>query len=379
MECPLSTSSMLPPCGRWSDEELDLYRSIVGRPFPQEPQEQLLCAVAAVFRSWNAPRAVHYRELQGVPNLTGTAVTVQSMVFGNTGVASGSGVGFTRDPATGENRAYVDFILNAQGEDVVSGRHVADDSDRSIAAVPDLAHALQRVRRKLESTFGDAQDFEFTVQEGTLWMLQTRPAKRTAWAALRIACDLVDEGIIDIDTALDRLSPYALDSISRPRVANEREANVLGRGTPSSDGVGSGRIALSSEVAQQFFGDGDPAILVREQASTEEIGGLAVCRGLVTATGARTSHAVVVARQLGLACVVGCRGLGFDVDRKSIRIGDSEISEGEWITVDGATGTLFRGKLETREERPTELIRRVEGWRRSLAGRQLSVVADDGS
>ena len=205
------------------------------------------------------------------------------------------------------------------------------------------------------------------------------PAKRTAWAALRIACDLVDEGIIDIDTALDRLSPYALDSISRPRVANEREANVLGRGTPSSDGVGSGRIALSSEVAQQFFGDGDPAILVREQASTEEIGGLAVCRGLVTATGARTSHAVVVARQLGLACVVGCRGLGFDVDRKSIRIGDSEISEGEWITVDGATGTLFRGKLETREERPTELIRRVEGWRRSLAGRQLSVVADDGS
>jgi len=356
--------------------ELDLYRSIVGRAFPQEPQEQLLGAVAAVFRSWNAPRAVHYRELQGLSNLTGTAVTVQSMVFGNTGVASGSGVGFTRDPAIGENRAYVDFILNAQGEDVVSGRHLADDSERSIAAVPELAHALQRVRRKLESTFGDAQDFEFTVQEGTLWMLQTRPAKRTAWAALRIACDLVDEGIIDIDTAVDRLSPYALDSITRLRVADECGADVLGRGTSSSDGVGSGRLALDGEVAQQFVNGGDPAILVREEASTEEIRGLTVCSGLVTATGARTSHAVVVARQLGLACVVGCKDLVLDVDRRSIRIGEAEVSEGEWITVDGATGILYRGTVEIREERPTELIRRVEGWKRSLASRQLSVVPD---
>ncbi len=346
------------------EEELGLYLSIVGRPFPQDSHAQLLGAVAAVFRSWNAPRAVAYREMQNLSDLTGTAVTVQSMVFGNTGVASGSGVGFTRDPAVGENRAYIDFILNAQGEDVVSGRRVADDSDRSIAAVPNLAHELQRVRRKLESTFGDAQDFEFTVQEGKLWMLQTRPAKRTAWAAVQIACDLVDEGIIDIDTAIDRLAPYDLDTICRMRLADESGADEFVRGTPGSDGVGSGRLALDGVAAREFSAGGDPAILVREEASTEEIGGLSACRGLVTATGARTSHVVVVARQLGLACVVGCKDLVVESDHHTVRAGRSEVREGEWITVDGATGIVYRGKLEMREERPSELVGRVENWKR---------------
>ncbi|MGP8006325.1 MAG: pyruvate, phosphate dikinase [Acidimicrobiales bacterium] len=343
----------------------DVFRSIVGRAFPQDPEEQLLGAVAAVFRSWNSPKAVTYRAIQGLTDLIGTAVTVQAMVFGNMGAASGSGVGFTRDPATGENRPYIDFILNAQGEDVVAGRHTVGDSDRSIAAVPGLAHQLQNVRRTLEVLFRDVQDFEFTVQEGTLWLLQTRTAKRTPWAALRIACDLVDEGLVDVATALDRLEPYALDTISRLRVADEDDVEVLGRGTPASDGVGSGRMALTTDAAQQFCLDGDPVVLVRHEASTEDIPGLAVCRGLVTATGARTSHAAVVARQLGLACVVGCAGLEVDADHGRLRMGDAELREGDLVTVDGGTGLVYRGEPAMRLERPDDLIRRVEDWRQS--------------
>jgi pyruvate,orthophosphate dikinase len=348
--------------------EKDVYRSIVGRAFPQDPVEQLLGAVGAVFRSWNSPRAVNYRELQRLTDLIGTAVTVQAMVFGNMGVASGSGVGFTRDPATGENRTYVDFILNAQGEDVVAGRFKADDSDRTIAAVPGLAHELQSVRRKLEILFRDAQDFEFTVQEGTLWMLQTRTAKRTPWAALRIACDLVDEGLIDVATALERLSDYDLDAISRLRLVDQHGGELLGRGTPASDGIGSGRLALTIDEAQRFSRDGDRVVLVRTEASTEDIVGLAICRGFVSVTGARTSHAAVVARQLGLACVVGCGGLQVDVEHGRIRLGGSEVLEGELVTVDGGTGAVYRGEPNTCLERPDDLVRRVDDWKTSLTG-----------
>jgi pyruvate, orthophosphate dikinase len=341
----------------------EVYGSIVGRPFPQDPREQLLGAVAAVFRSWNSPRAVSYRELQHMTDLTGTAVTVQTMVFGNMGVESGSGVGFTRDPATGENHTYVDFVLNAQGEDVVAGRSVADDSDRTIAAVPGLAHELQSVRRKLEILFRDVQDFEFTVQERKLWMLQTRAAKRTPWAALRIACDLVDEGLIDVPTAIERLSGYELDSISRFRMADEQDAEILGRGTPASDGIGSGRLALTIAAAQRFSRDGDPVVLVRAEASTEDIVGFTISRGFVTATGARTSHAAVVARQLGVACVVGCESLFVDVEHGRIRLGEGDLLEGEFITVDGSTGLVYRGEPTSYVERPDELLRRVEDWK----------------
>ena len=344
----------------------DVYRSMVGRPFPQDPMEQLLGAVAAVFRSWNSVRAVEYRTLQGLTDLIGTSVTLQAMVFGNMGVASGSGVGFTRDPTTGENRVYVDFILNAQGEDIVAGRHAVAEAEASIATLPGLAHELQSVRRKLEGLFRDVQDFEFTVEEGKLWMLQTRTAKRTAWAALRIACDLVDEGLIDTATAVKRLRSYELGSIARVRLADESGAEVLGRGTPASEGVASGRMALGIDAAQRLARDGGPVVLVRDEASTEDIAGFAVCRGVVTATGARTSHAAVVARQLGLACVVGCRDLSFDVDHRKVRLGQAELHEGGWITVDGATGLLYRGEPEVRVERPDEMIERVRAWQTGL-------------
>ena len=344
-------------------EQQDVYRSLTGRPFPQDPMEQLLGAVTAVFRSWDSERAKQYRSLQGLTDLIGTAVTVQVMVFGNMGVTSGSGVGFTRDPASGENRLYVDFMLDAQGEDVVAGRRTVSETEASIVALPGLARELQLVRRRLEGLFRDAQDFEFTVEEGKLWMLQTRTAKRTAWAALRIACDLVDEGLIDSATAIERLGPYDLDSISRARLADESSAQIIGHGVSASDGVGCGRMALGIGAAERLCRGGDPVILVREEALTQDIAGLAVCQGIVTATGARTSHAAVVARQLGVACVVGCRELAFDLDHGKVQTNGQEVREGEWSTVDGATGLLYRGKSEICIERPVELIERVRTWR----------------
>jgi len=347
----------------------DVYRSVVGHPFPQDPITQLLGAVEAVLRSWNASRAAQYRALQGFTDLAGTAVTVQAMVFGNMGVTSGSGVGFTRDPSTGEDHLYVDFLLNAQGEDVVAGRYAAGDPEPLIAALPPLAHELQTVRRRLEALFGDAQDFEFTVEEGKLWLLQTRTAKRTPWAALRIACDLVDEQLIDPATALQRLHDYDLDAITRVHLAAEEQQQPIGHGTPAGTGVITGRAALSVDTVQHYTEHGDPVILVRDEASTQDISGLAICRGLVTATGARTSHAAVVARQLGVVCVVGCLGLSIDTDRKQLTFSPHQLNEGDLITVDGDRGLIFQGKLEVRLERPLDRIQRAREWQQTVTER----------
>ena len=342
-----------------------VYRSVVGRPFPQDPMEQLLGAVEAVLRSWNGARAVGYRAMAGVPDLAGTAVTVQAMVFGNLGAASGSGVGFTRDPATGEDRLYADFVLDAQGEDIVAGRHTPDDPEPLIAAVPGLAHELQTARRRLEALFGDAQDFEFTVEDGKLWMLQTRTAKRTPWAALQIATDLVEEGVIDAETALERLAGYDLDAISRTRLASENDAEPIGHGIPASAGVARGRLALHVDTARRYADQGDAVILVRDETSTDDITGLTVCVGLVTASGARTSHAAVVARHLGVVCVVGCADLSVDTNRSRLRAGAVELAEGESVTVDATSGFIYRGELAVVVERPHALLDSVHAWTRT--------------
>ena len=347
---------------------LDRFASIVGRPFPQDPGSQLLGAVAAVLRSWNGPRAVEYRRLEGITDLAGTAVTIQAMVFGNLGVTSGSGVGFTRDPSTGENRLYLDFALDAQGEDIVGGRQGADDSEPLIDAISGLRPQLHATRRTLEATFADAQDFEFTVEEGRLWLLQTRPAKRTPWAALQIACDLVDEGLTEPATALDRLRPYDLDRITRVRIEPGVDVHPIGHGTPASAGVASGHLAVDGDRARQRADAGEPVILVRDQASTDDIAALAVCRGLLTAGGARTSHAAVVARQLGLVCVVNCPELSIEPDCRRIRIGDRRLDEGDTITIDGSSGAIYAGALHVVEERPTELIDRVRAWQANRPG-----------
>ncbi len=349
------------------EELLATFRDEARREFPRDPMQQLLGAVEAVLRSWDAPRAVAYRRLEGLAELEGTAVTVQAMVFGNLGPTSGSGVGFTRDPATGEDRLYVDFLLDAQGEDVVGGRHGAHDPDAQIAAIPGLADRLQAVRRTLESVFGDAQDFEFTVEDGALWLLQTRAAKRTPWAALRIACDLVDDGVIDPTTALARLQAYDIDAISRSRLASNQEPQPAAQAVPASAGVACGRIALDVATATRFAEAGQRVILVREQLSTDDIAGLSVCRGLVTAAGARTSHAAVVARHLGIACLVGCSQLSIDLGGQVVRIGSIELHPGDTITVDGTDGRIYVGELNLIDERPLELIARVRDWQQTLA------------
>ncbi len=343
----------------------DLHRAVLGRAFPQDPMEQLLGAVEAVLRSWNSARAVEYRRLEGITGLVGTAVTVQAMVFGNRGVTSGSGVGFTRDPATGSNQLYIDFVLNAQGEDVVGGRHGAGDPEPLIAAVPGLANKLEALRGTLEAVFGDVQDFEFTVEDSKLWLLQTRSAKRTPWAALQIACDLVSEGILDPGTALDRLREYDLERISRTRLAPGLDIQPLGRATPAGIGVAVGGIALDADAARRCAERGESVILVREQTSTDDIAALAVCRGLLTGSGTRTSHAAVVARQLGVVCLVNCTELSIDPHARTLRIGGTQLGEHDTITVDGSDGYIYAGELQLVEEYPIDLLEQVRGWQQA--------------
>ena len=344
----------------------ELYRAQTGGPFPQSPRAQLTAAVEAVLRSWDSARAVEYRRLAGLTGLPGTAVTVQAMVYGNLGARSGAGVAFTRDPSTGENRLYADFLLEAQGEDVVAGRHAAADSERMIAAVPGLRSELERVRATLEAVFRDIQDFEFTVEEGTLWVLQTRAAKRTPLAALQIACDLVAEGLIDTTTALERLRGLDLDRISRTRLDDPR-AQPIAHATGAGGGIATGRVALDAAEATRLASHGDDVILVRAHASTDDVAALAVCRAVLAATGARTSHAAVVARQLGIACLVNCPSLTIDLAARSLRIGGRALGEHDVITVDGGTGAIYLGALPLADDRPDELIATVRAWRSAAA------------
>lgn len=339
-----------------------LYLQSTGRPFPQDARVQLLGAVKAVLRSWNGARAVEYRRLRGLEGLTGTAVTVQAMVFGNIGVASGAGVAFTRDPATGADQLYVDFALDAQGEDVVGGRLRTGEAESLIAGVPGLRGALERTRQSLESLFADAQDFEFTVEEGTLWLLQARPAKRTAWAALQIACDLVDQGLISPATALERLEGYDLQQVTLRRLATGAGTVPLARAVSAGAGVAAGRIVLDADGIEQYRTEGEDLVLFRPEALTEDLALLTRCRGLVSAAGARTSHAAVVARELGIVCLVGCRSLAIDQRRRCLRLGDTELPEGSEVTVDGGTGLIYAGRLEVVEERPVALLDRVRQW-----------------
>jgi pyruvate, orthophosphate dikinase len=339
-----------------------VYHSLTGRPFPQDPHEQLFGAVEAVLRSWNSERAVEYRRLEGLSGLPGTAVTVQAMVFGNRGLRSGSGVAFTRDPATGRNEMYLDFVPNVQGEDVVAGREPVAESGALLAAIPGVVRQLESVRRALEELFTDAQDFEFTIEDGRLWLLQTRTAKRTALAALQIACDQVDEGLIDPAVALERLDGYDLDQIRVSHLECDLETEPAGSATPASTGVASGVVALDLDTAVRLAGQTQPVILVREHATTSDIAALAVCRGVLTATGSRTSHAAVVARQLGVVCLVNCADLSIDPTARRLRIGNHHFQEQDPITLDGSSGLIYPGLLRVTEDRPSDLLERVRAW-----------------
>jgi pyruvate, orthophosphate dikinase len=345
---------------------LRLYADLVGGPFPQEPLEQLTSSVQAVFRSWRSPRAVEYRRLHGIDDDLGTAVAVQTMVFGNMGGTSGSGVAFTRDPATGRNELYLDFLWNAQGEDVVSGRHAVQDGATIHRLMPALDRQLRQTGSDLERLFGDVQDFEFTVQEGRLYLLQSRAAKRTPWAALQIACDLVTEGLIDERVALERLADYDLNSLQMIRLASGHDRPALSAGVAASPGVTVGQIALDPGAAVAMAGNGRSPILVRHDISTDDIAGLMAAAGILTTSGGRTSHAAVVARQMNKVCIVGCRGLVIEQGRRC-RIGPEAFSEGDFLSLDGHTGRVYSGKLEVVAEKPVELLSLVEQWRQRIA------------
>jgi len=349
--------------GQIVQESLDTAIALTGQPFPQDPLDQLVGAVEAVFRSWISSKACAYRRLNNIDDGLGTAVTVQAMVFGNAGGNSGAGVGFTRDPATGETRPYLDFLFNAQGEDVVAGRRAVRDTDELPRRLPAVAAELTRITRLLESEFRDMQDFEFTVENGRLYLLQTRDGKRAPWAALRIVVDLVREGLIDRKEGLARIASLPLERIERVRIAAGVGTLPLAKATPASLGVALGAIAFDATAAQRLAAEGRPAILVRENISTADIDGIAAASGVLTATGGRTSHAAVVARQLGKVCLVGCSALRIDLKTKSCVIGEKRLNEGDKLTLDGEAGRVFAGALAVIRETPAQELAEIAKWR----------------
>ena len=344
-------------------EFLAIFHETAGHPFPQDPMLQLEAAIAAVFSSWNGERAAEYRRLNGLPDTLGTAVTVQRMVFGNAGGTSGAGVAFTRNPADGAGRLYVDFLFNSQGEDVVSGRLVAGDAPRLQAVLPEAWARLEAVRATLETEFRDAQEFEFTVQDGELFLLQTRCGKRTPWAALAIAVDLEREGLITAEEALARLQGIDLERVERRRRAPGEAQAALARGVPAGLGLAGGPIALDPATAQRFTAEGRPALLVREDTLTADIAGLAACAGLLAVRGSRTAHAAVVARQLGKPCLVGCGQLAIDAAARTITLGGRTFREGEMLWIDAGDGGVYESEPAYEIDRPLEALATVDRWR----------------
>ena len=338
------------------------FRAQTGAQFPQEPLEQLAGAVKAVFESWESIKAREYRAMQNLQGLTGTAAIIQQMIYGNMGATSGSGVAFTRNPATGQNQIYLDFVFNAQGEDLVSGRQPIATSTGLVQVLPAVYAEVLALRKRLEVEFKDMQDFEFTVQEGKLFLLQTRNGKRTPWAAVQIAAEMVSEGIIDKTTALDRLRAYDLENVQRRTIAHSaRIGEPLSRGVPASDGVAIGQIVFDPESASKCYGRGSPLIIVRDAISTEDVSGIALCVGILTKTGGKTSHAAVVARQMGKVCVVGCGDLTIDSANRVCKLKGKTLHEKDVISLDGGTGAVYEGEVEVVVEKPP-LLSVVREW-----------------
>lgn len=326
-----------------------LVKKAVGRDFPQEPKDQLMEAIKAVFRSWNNDRAILYRKLNRISDKLGTAVNVQSMVFGNMGDTSGTGVAFTRDPATGNNQLYGEFLVNAQGEDVVAGIRTPKPIAEMAEAFPEVYKDFERIAEILEKHYKDMQDMEFTVERGKLFMLQTRAAKRTAVSAIKVAVDMVDEGLITKETAVERIDPAQIDQLLHPTFDTkaEKTAEVLAKGLPASPGAATGKIYFTASDAEAAVESGEKAILVRQETSPEDLAGMVAAEGILTARGGMTSHAAVVARGMGKCCVAGCSEIIVDESGKTLTIGDDRLEEGDYISLNGSTGTVYRGQIAT--------------------------------
>ncbi len=352
----------------------DAVRRETGQEFPQDPHAQLWGAIGAVFSSWMNARAVTYRKLHDIPESWGTAVNIQAMVFGNMGETSATGVAFTRNPSTGEKKLYGEFLINAQGEDVVAGIRTPQDiteaarkesgSDKASmeAAMPDAYKELTRIYTQLEKHYRDMQDLEFTVEQGKLWMLQTRNGKRTAKAALRIAVELASEGLISRKDAIARIDPASLDQLLHPTIDPDAKRDVIATGLPASPGAASGEIVFSSDEAAKLRGDGRKVILVRVETSPEDIHGMHAAEGILTTRGGMTSHAAVVARGMGKPCVSGCGSVRVDYGRGTMTVGSRTFKAGDIITIDGGTGQVLSGRMPMIEPELSGEFGTLMGW-----------------
>ncbi|MFT4108326.1 pyruvate, phosphate dikinase [Propionicimonas sp.] len=325
------------------------YAEKVGSDFPSDPVEQLFGAIKAVFRSWDNPRAVYYRRMNDIPGSWGTAVNVQSMVFGNTGDTSGTGVAFSRNPATGESGLFGEFLMNAQGEDVVAGIRTPETIDQLKDENPAVYAQFADIVSRLENHYADMQDMEFTIEDGKLFMLQTRNGKRTAAAAFKIACDLVDEGKITPEKAVAMIDPKQIDALLHPQfdTAELKAATPIGKGLPASPGAACGKVSFTAEDAAARGRNGEPVILVRLETTPEDIEGMHHSQGILTARGGMTSHAAVVARGMGTCCVSGLGDIAFAADGKSFTLAGQTFSESDWISLDGSTGNVYGQQIAT--------------------------------
>jgi pyruvate,orthophosphate dikinase len=337
-------------------------RKKTGRDFPEDPKEQLWLSIGAVFKSWMNERAIVYRKLNNIPAEWGTAVNVQAMVFGNRGEDCGTGVAFTRDPATGEKKFYGEYLINAQGEDVVAGIRTPQRIDQLKKDMPDIYDQLVSIYQNLERHYRDMQDMEFTVQSKKLWMLQTRTGKRTGFAAFRIAVDLVEEGLISKEEALMRVEPEQLNQLLRPvfdlqeKAKAIKEGRLLSKGLNAGPGAACGRVVFNAADAERRVKEGEKVVLVRIETSPEDIKGMDAAEGILTARGGMTSHAALVARQMGKVCVAGCGDLAIDYKKRRIEVNGKVITEGEFIALDGTTGEVIAGAISTNSSEVLQVL-----------------------
>ena len=341
-----------------------IYEDNEGRPFPQDPKDQLIEAVKAVFRSWDNPRANVYRKMNEIPYEWGTAVNVQQMAFGNSGDRSGTGVAFTRDPATGAKKLMGEYLINAQGEDVVAGVRTPSPISHLHEQMPEVYDQFVEIATRLENYFRDMQDMEFTIEDGHLYMLQTRNGKRTAQAALQIACDLVDEGMITEQEAVLRVEPKQLDTLLHPQfdAAALKAATPVGKALPASPGAACGKIVYTAEDAKEWAARGEKVVLVRLETSPEDIEGMKAAQGILTVRGGMTSHAAVVARGMGKCCVSGCGAIVMDEENKQFTLSGKTYHEGDWLSLDGSTGNIYDGAMPTVDASVSGDFGRIMGW-----------------
>ena len=356
----------------------EIYKEKMGEEFPQEPRVQLMEAVKAVFRSWDNERAIVYRRMNDIPGDWGTAVNVQSMVFGNMGNTSGTGVAFTRNPSTGAKGIYGEYLINAQGEDVVAGIRTPQPITRLEEDLPECYEEFLKIANRLEEHYRDMQDMEFTIEDGKLYFLQTRNGKRTAQAALQIACDLVDEGMITPQEAVSRIEAKSLDQLLHPAFDPDalKKGTVMGQALPASPGAAAGKIYFNAEEAKEAHETGESVILVRLETSPEDIEGMHAAEGILTVRGGMTSHAAVVARGMGTACISGCGDIVIDEKKKQFTLGGKTYFEGDYISLDGSTGKIYDGDIQTQEASISGNFGRIMSWADSFRKLRVRTNAD---